>query len=163
MKICSCKMSKLNGRKKRDAKNNGNSFIPEYTIWSGIRTRCQRNSGRTDYHSIKISEEWAESFDKFIRDMGYRPSLKHSVDRKDNSRGYRKHNCRWALPWEQARNRNCVKDKSLPAGVYRRSSGRFSARITVLGRELHLGTFLTAEEAGKDYLKFKEFIFGEEL
>jgi hypothetical protein len=36
--------------------------------------------------------------------MGKRPSSSHSLDRKDNTQGYSKDNCRWATLKEQANN-----------------------------------------------------------
>jgi hypothetical protein len=44
-------------------------------------------------------------FVNFLEDMGERPSLKHSIDRKDNRLGYTKENCRWVTIHEQMRNR----------------------------------------------------------
>ena len=40
--------------------------------------------------------------------MGERPSPAHSIDRKDNSKGYEPGNCRWATASDQTRNsRKC--------------------------------------------------------
>ena len=52
-----------------------------------------------------MCDEWKESFEAFYRDMGPRPSNEHSIDRKDNSKGYSKDNCRWATKKEQNNNR----------------------------------------------------------
>lgn len=53
---------------------------------------------------IKVCQEWLDSFEKFLEDMGERP-LGKTLDRKDSSKGYFKENCRWSTPNEQARNR----------------------------------------------------------
>jgi len=55
-----------------------------------------------------VCEEWA-SFERFIADMGERPSLKHQIDRIDGSVGYCKANCRWVTAGENSRNRSFVK------------------------------------------------------
>lgn len=57
---------------------------------------------------VEIYEPW-RSFDVFFRDMGAKPSPTHTLDRKDNSKGYTPENCRWATPTEQIRNRDCTR------------------------------------------------------
>lgn len=81
--------------------------LPEFQIWRGIVHRCTNPR----YHSfpnyggrgITISDEWMD-FARFYADMGARPSESHSVERKDNSKGYSSDNCVWATPVEQSRN-----------------------------------------------------------
>jgi hypothetical protein len=51
--------------------------------------------------------EWRASFLVFLRDMGPRPSPKHSIDRIDNGKGYEPGNVRWATWSEQMSNREC--------------------------------------------------------
>lgn len=82
---------------------------PEWDSWRMMKTRCnnpkdqayKRYGGR----GITVCERW-DTFDKFLEDMGPRPTLEHSLDRKDNSKGYCKDNCRWSTKREQSNNRS---------------------------------------------------------
>lgn len=80
-----------------------------YERWFGMKKRCLD----PDYHNFKkygaigitICDEWANSFEAFFTDMGMPPTPEHELDRKDNSKGYSKENCRWATKKENNRNR----------------------------------------------------------
>lgn len=87
----------------------GMSDSSEYKIWSGIKDRCL-NVENKDYEKyggrgISICDRWRNSFECFIADMGNRPTKQHSIDRKDNNKGYGPVNCHWATEKEQQRNR----------------------------------------------------------
>jgi hypothetical protein len=84
---------------------------PEYKAWDSMRARCNnpRAKGYNNYggRGISVCDEWQQSFEAFFAHIGQRPSPKHSVDRKDNSKGYEPGNIRWATAKEQQRNRRC--------------------------------------------------------
>jgi hypothetical protein len=69
--------------------------------------RCTnpRNGSFKNYgaRGITICKRW-ETFGSFIADMGFRPSPRHSLDRKNNAGNYTPGNCRWATPGEQQGN-----------------------------------------------------------
>ena len=80
----------------------------ELSIWKTMKYRCENKHCR-DYkyyggRGITICKEWSESFVVFLRDMGRRPSKKHSLERVDNSKGYEPGNVVWATRKEQASN-----------------------------------------------------------
>jgi hypothetical protein len=79
----------------------------ERHIWRGIINRCtdHRRPGYKNYggRGISICERWM-TFENFLEDMGKRPSVKHSVDRRDNDGWYCPENCYWATRAQQSRN-----------------------------------------------------------
>ena len=94
-------------RKERATKH-GLHRSPEYNAWTNIKARCynEKYTQYSDYggRGITMSDEWKESFEAFYRDMGPRPSSKHSIERRDNDKGYCKENCRWATRLDQNNN-----------------------------------------------------------
>lgn len=101
----------------------GMNRTPEYHCWEAIIQRCL-NSKNTNYNNyggrgIGVCGEWENSFQAFIKDMGCRPSPKHSIERIDNNKGYFPSNCKWATRKEQQRNnRNCVGVLDLESGIF---------------------------------------------
>lgn len=86
----------------------GSKRSKEYRIWLAMRERCccASNAAYKDYggRGIAICDDWLNSFEKFLLDMGRAPKG-HSIERKDNSKGYSKENCVWATPKQQNNNR----------------------------------------------------------
>jgi hypothetical protein len=86
---------------------------PEYAAWQQMQQRCYNK----DYpcylnygsRGISVCSEWRKSYPAFLKDVGRRPSPKHSLDRIDNDGNYEPGNVRWATAAEQARNhRNTI-------------------------------------------------------
>jgi hypothetical protein len=87
---------------------------PEYNSWRAMKSRCL-NPNHLSYKNyggrgITITSTWINSFETFIKDMGIRPTLKHTLDRIDNDGNYEPSNCRWSTPDKQANNRRKRKE-----------------------------------------------------
>ena len=103
---CGC-VGKENRRKSR--LKHGLTDSHEYHIWFKMILRChnEKDPAYPDYggRGIAVCDSWKENFAVFYEDMGPRPSHDHSIDRRDNDKGYFKENCRWATKKEQANNK----------------------------------------------------------
>jgi hypothetical protein len=90
------------------AKKYGVHKHPLYGTWRNALNRCRwkKHPQYKDYggRGITMHEEWANSFQAFVRDVPPKPSPRHQLDRKDNSLGYVPGNVRWATKLEQANN-----------------------------------------------------------
>jgi hypothetical protein len=82
---------------------------PEYKCWQSMKARCSNPKLRAYKHyggrGIQVCERWKASFENFLADMGPRPSLKHSIERKRVNEGYEPGNCYWGTHSEQANNK----------------------------------------------------------
>ena len=92
---------------------NGKRVVsPEYRSWQAMRNRCNHpNASDWSYYGgrgICICPRW-DSFDEFFTDMGHRPTVLHTLERKDSNADYSPDNCYWATRQEQARNRSFLK------------------------------------------------------
>jgi hypothetical protein len=81
----------------------------EYQTWCNIKSRVFNSNVESSKNykerGIKLHLDWIHSFENFLKDVGKKPSSKHSLDRIDNNGHYEPGNVRWALPQEQVLNR----------------------------------------------------------
>jgi hypothetical protein len=99
------------GAAKTSARNvtHGRSKTPEYRAWKRAKDRCvnPKHNRYEDYggRGIAMHPLWLNDFPAFLRELGPKPSAAHSLDRRDNGRGYEPGNCRWAIVDEQNNNK----------------------------------------------------------
>lgn len=99
-------------------KNTIKSMYPsERMSWYAARRRCHDTRDSNYHHyggnGISMCNEWRNDFAQFLFDMGPKPSLKHTLDRIDNHKGYCHQNCRWITKQEQNWNKKTTIQKTL--------------------------------------------------
>lgn len=102
-----------------------------YTSWMKMRRRCRLGAEHhPTYEGLEVCDRWND-YQNFLADMGDRPSQSHTIERKDNAKGYYPDNCCWATKGQQNRNRSnnrllthenktqCLKDWAKEKGLTR--------------------------------------------
>jgi hypothetical protein len=91
-----------------------------------MKSRCNNleapNYSMYGGRGIRVCSEWDISIERFLADVGTRPSLKHSLDRIDRYGNYCPGNVRWATAKEQAKNKR----------VYAVSSGYSREQVAIV-------------------------------
>ena len=86
----------------------GHSSSITYVSWQAMKKRCyNENNDKYSFYGgrgIRVCDEWLNSFETFLKDMGERPSIEHSLERKEVNGNYEPGNCVWATRLEQMRN-----------------------------------------------------------
>lgn len=105
-KSCGCVKANFNVKK---FTIHGGKGTDEYIIWKAIKSRIfnKKNIQWSIYggRDIKMHESWVNDFSQFLKDTGFRPSKKHSIDRIDVNGNYEPGNVRYATPKEQQNNK----------------------------------------------------------
>lgn len=109
-KSCGCYMKEQSSKYNS---NRGNPLIKEnhseYSSYVRMKSRClvESNNRFNNYggRGIKICDRWLDSFENFLKDMGKKPTEKHSIDRIDVNGDYTPDNCKWSTNSEQQRNK----------------------------------------------------------
>lgn len=160
IKICQAAGLKSGGSKScgciKDEGNHtthGKTYSSEYRCWGSMIQRCT-NPNKKDFkyyggRGITVCDQWVKSFENFYKDMGPRPSLKHTIDRIDNDLGYFKDNCRWATKTEQLNNRGMLStNTSGVEGVnWSKSHKKWHVRLRIDGKRKTVGYFDSFEGA----------------
>lgn len=133
----------------------------EYKCWATMIQRCcnPNSPSYADYggRGITICDEWRHSFEQFIIDMGLKPHPSLSIDRKDNSLGYFKENCRWATRSQQVlnqRQRRLVNQKvrsdsrtGVKNVIWSSDRQKYRAYLRKDHQRIHLGYYSSIEDA----------------
>lgn len=98
------------------SEKHGMTNTKEYQSWICMKRRCYdpKCSSYKYYggRGIKVCDEWNNSFLSFFKDLGYKPSKNHSLDRIDNNKDYMPENCKWSTKSEQVNNRRKFKKQN---------------------------------------------------
>jgi hypothetical protein len=115
VRSCGCiRRDQVAERNRATARRAGATTHPLWPHWAAMMNRCfNPAAGNYQWYggadpAVTVCREWAEDPWAFIRyverELGPRPSAKHSIDRERGA-SYEPGKVRWADPIEQARNR----------------------------------------------------------
>ncbi len=123
---------------------------PLYAIWFLMLQRCTnpKATGYKNYggRGISVCERWYH-FANFAADMNPRPSLEHTLDRRENDGNYEPSNCRWVLRAVQNNNKRAYATSETGESGIRHRNGRYQVRIIENGKRKSIGNYDTFEQA----------------
>jgi hypothetical protein len=121
------------------------SRSPEYRAYIDAHNRCKY---REDY--IKRGTKFLfQTFEDWFKELGARPSSKHSVDRINNLGNYEVGNVRWATKGEQNSNKEIYAHKKRTGKGYSWSpaNNKWIVQIRYKRKQHYVGYFVTEAEA----------------
>lgn len=114
----------------------GKQLTKEFIAWSHAKARCYspncKNFPQYGGRGITMCQDWLESYEAFLTDMGPRPNG-FSLDRINVDGNYEPKNCRWASTFTQANN----KRSNIQIGNEKLSLKEISRRVGVNYKALH--------------------------
>ena len=158
---CKAKEYHLTKGNTKPYEKHGSTNTRLYKIWSKIKQRClNKNNDHYEYYGgkgISICNEWNKYsvFKDWALNNGYSNTL--TIDRINPNGNYEPSNCRWVDRIAQAQNTRLIRlgNSSGYRGVsFHKKDKRWRARISVNGKNIHIGNFKTKEDAAKAYNDF---------
>lgn len=80
----------------------------EWFAYQHAKARCKSDYPKHEHYYDRGIRFNFQSFDEFFKEVGLRPSSKHSLDRIDNDGSYEIGNVKWSTKSEQEQNRRCI-------------------------------------------------------
>jgi hypothetical protein len=137
---------------------------PLYATWSNMLSRCTNpnDTGYKNYggRGIEVCERWFH-FKNFREDMGLKPSLKHTLERRNNDEGYSPENCEWTTRSEQCLNRRTFSNNTSGfVGISKRKES-WLVRFQYENQRHIVGWYTTKLEANKVRDDFRNLFFSD--
>jgi len=149
-KSCGCLIIETTIKNKT---THGKTKTPEFATWSAFLNRCynknNKNYNKYGEKGIKVCNRWKKSFINFLKDMGNRPSSKHTIDRINPHGDYTPENCRWATLLQQSHNQRVHSTSTTGvAGIYYvKNKDHFHTAIAIKSKRIFIGLFDNIKEA----------------
>lgn len=131
---CGCLRAEELSKRSSTHRHTAGVVTSTYRSWYHMKGRCLNKSDAAygDYggRGITVCKDWAESFEKFLFDMGECPK-RHSIERIDVNGNYEPGNCKWIDVRLQARNMrsNKFSEEDIPIVRSRLLSGESASDI----------------------------------
>ncbi len=136
--------------------------FPAYTTFRSMKSRCYRKNNQY-YHlyggrGITICQEWLDNprlFLEWSKKNGYKKGM--YIDRRDPDGNYEPSNCRFVDSSTNAQNTRLLSSsnssgfRGVSKHIRMNGSVAWRSRITVFGKIINLGVYLTKQQAAKAF------------